>query len=343
MKHPSIQRLVQFSLILVFLAPFAGFLLVLNLRPEIPDARFQQDSRLSHDAALSITWLGAGGVHVSDGETSFATDAFFSRPPLGRVLWGEIGPDPARIRAGLALAHIDRLDAVIPLHSHYDHLLDAPWLADHFGAMLIGSRSSANAARGSGLPEALIRQVKAGETLQLGRFRLTFLRSAHAPMAPLLERLSGHGQEIRHPFSTPAELTAWHEGKVFALVVRHPRGSLLIHSTAGFTPGFLSNQADVDIALLSTALLSRQSPRFRQRWFKEVVADSGARRVIPIHWDDIFRPLSHETPPMPRFMDNFHGSLEALEEPARAAGISVELRRPLDRLAPLTTGINPRE
>ena len=53
--------------------------------------------------------------------------------------------------------------AVIPLHAHYDHAMDAPEVARRTGALLLGSESSANVARGWGLPERQIQVAKLGQ------------------------------------------------------------------------------------------------------------------------------------------------------------------------------------
>lgn len=323
------QRLIQGALVLTFVAPFLGFLLFLNQQPATAEAS-PPDAMEQDPGGLRVSWLGAGSVYITDGDTALLTDPFFTRPSLTRVLLGDLSPNPGRIRDGLAKAGIRDLDAVIPLHSHYDHLLDAPWLASHLDALLIGSRSSANVARGAGLTEALIREVQAQQQVRVGDFRLTFVRSAHAPMAPLLEKVTGRGEVILHPFSTPARFTAWQEGEVYALIVRHPRGSLLVSGTAGFVPGVLEQQDDVDLALVSVGMLSRQTNEYQAEWFREAVAAAGADLVIPIHWDDPFAPLSRQTPAMPYFLDNASGSLEGLKNAAREAGISVRKLRPLD-------------
>lgn len=330
MKSPSSQRLIQLALVVTFLAPFLGFLTLLKLHPSLegqPADALPPPVAMAGDR-LTVRWLGAATVYLSDGTTTLVTDGFFSRPPLSEVLFRPLEPDPQRIRAALARAGIDRLDAVIPLHSHYDHMLDSAWLADHLGALLVGSESVANGARGAGLTEALIREVAPGDVLRVGRFELHFAVGAHVPMAPMLERLLGRGEVIRHPFPPPARVTAWRQGRVLSLVIRHPAGNVLVHGSAGFRPGALAGH-DVDLALVSAGLLSRQDRRHRDRYFREVVTATGAHTVIPIHWDDLFEPLSADTPPMPYLLDNAPASLAALGRRSRRAGVRMYLLRPL--------------
>ena len=84
----------------------------------------------------------------SDGETQWMTDGWFSRPGPLRILLGKIGPDLQAIDRGLAANEVLELDAVLPLHSHYDHAMDAPEVAKRTGALLLGSESTANIGRG---------------------------------------------------------------------------------------------------------------------------------------------------------------------------------------------------
>jgi L-ascorbate metabolism protein UlaG (beta-lactamase superfamily) len=45
-----------------------------------------------------------------------------------------------------------QLEAVIALHTHYDHAMDSAVVVDLTGARLVGSESAANIGRGHGLP-----------------------------------------------------------------------------------------------------------------------------------------------------------------------------------------------
>src|SRR3954447_7438763 len=74
--------------------------------------------------ALSVTFLGVASLLVDDGETALLTDGFFTRPSLRGVVLGRIAPDHGRIAVALARAGVDRVAAVLPVHTHYDHAMD---------------------------------------------------------------------------------------------------------------------------------------------------------------------------------------------------------------------------
>src|SRR3970040_1228357 len=105
---------------------------------------------------LTVTFLVVSTLLFDDGETAIMTDGFFTRPGLFSVIT-RIRPDSVRIMRTLERAGITRLAAVIPVHSHYDHAMDAPYVAKWTGAELVGSSSTAQIGIGAGLSPDRIR------------------------------------------------------------------------------------------------------------------------------------------------------------------------------------------
>src|SRR4051794_32023267 len=99
---------------------------------------------------LGVTFLGVSSLLFSDGDSAFLTDGFFSRPSLPRVGLGKVAPDADRITSVLSRAGIDRLDAVAPVHTHFDHAMDSAVVADRTGALLLGGSSAAQVGIGHG-------------------------------------------------------------------------------------------------------------------------------------------------------------------------------------------------
>jgi L-ascorbate metabolism protein UlaG (beta-lactamase superfamily) len=91
------------------------------------------------DGAVTVRFSGTSTLLFSDGETRWMVDRWFSRPGPLRLLLGKIGPDLQAIDCGLAANDVLELDAVLPVHSHYDHAMDAPAVAGRTGALLLGS------------------------------------------------------------------------------------------------------------------------------------------------------------------------------------------------------------
>lgn len=108
---------------------------------------------------FAVTFLGVSTLLLEDGESAVMTDGFFSRPSLAKVGLSKIAPDQARIDAALARLEPVRLQGIVPVHTHFDHVLDSAVVAEKTGALLIGGESAANVGRGAGLPEERLRVV----------------------------------------------------------------------------------------------------------------------------------------------------------------------------------------
>lgn len=276
--------------------------------------------------ALRVRFAGVSTLLFDDGETAWITDGFFSRPGVWPTLSGRISPDGEAVTRELTRLGISRLAAVVPVHTHYDHALDAPLVAVRTGAQLVGSSSAIEIGRGFGLPEAALREVRPGETLQLGRFRLTFIESRHGP-TPLNDGITP--EHIDAPLAPPARATAWRAGTVWSIVVEHDGRRLLVQGSAGFVPGALTEALAgqrVETVFLGVGTLGKKDASYRETYWREVVQATGAKRVIPIHWDDFWLPLTGPLQAMPMLVDDVPASLSDLQRRSAAAG--VELRLP---------------
>ena len=280
---------------------------------------------------LRVSFLGVATLLLDDGETAILTDGFFSRPDRMQSFLGKVEPDRDNITRGLARAGIRLKDqppgpgqsgkvaAVVPLHSHYDHAMDSPEVARRTGAVLLGSESTANVGRGWGLPEADIRVATLGLPMQFGRFTITLYPAMHAPTGFT-------GGEITQPLKPPVRASEYKEGQSYAMLVQHGGRSLLITGSAGFVPGALKS-VNAEVVLLGIGTLGQRSDAHRQDYWREVVQAIGAKRVIPIHWDDIWLPADQPMQPLPPPIDQFDVSMQFLM--TRGAAESVEIRLPL--------------
>ena len=267
--------------------------------------------------SLVVTFLGVSTLLLSDGETAILTDGFFTRPGIGEIFLGKIAPDKALIARHLKHAGIDRLAAVIVNHSHYDHAMDAPEVALQTGAVLVGSESTANVGRGWGLPEDRIRVKQPGDSMDFGGFRVTLLQSGHIP--------KGYPTgEITSPIIPPARANAYLMGTNYAVLVEHHGKTLLINASAGFAPGTLGGR-HVDVVFLGIGGLGKRDIAYMEAYWHEVVEATGARQVIPVHWDNLTMPLDEPLKPIPHLMDDFDATMHFLLAKGAAAGVDVRL------------------
>lgn len=288
-------------------------------RPDIARYAGRFDAPAAEADGLSVTWIGVATLLIDDGSSALMTDGYFSRPGLATVAAGKVAPVPARVDGCLARAKVSRLEAVIPVHTHFDHVLDSALVADRTGARLVGGQSAANVGRGYGLPQDRIVVAADGEPMQLGAYDVTLIESHHCPP----DRFPG---VIGEPVTPPVRASAYRCGESWSTLVHHrPTGRrLLIQGSAGFVEGALAGQR-ADAAYLSVGQLGLQPRSYLVDYWTETVRAVGARRVILIHWDDFFRPLTKPLRALPYAGDDLDVSVRVLDELAAQDGVSVHL------------------
>lgn len=121
---------------------------------------------------VTLTYFGVAGFSISDGKHTILIDPYFSRPsdtehPV---------PDAQAIAAHAPA----RADVILVGHAHYDHALDVPAIARATGALVVGSREVAVAARAAGVADDKILLAKGGEDYELDGFSVRVVPSLHS-------------------------------------------------------------------------------------------------------------------------------------------------------------------
>lgn len=298
-------------------------------RPDIARYRDRFDiPAAQHDSAVTITWLGVSTLLVDDGKSAILTDGFFSRPAMLEVALQRLRPSVSRINACLTRAGIDRLAAVMPVHTHYDHAMDSAVVAERTGACVVGGESTANIARGQGLSEDRIKVAVPGAEMNFGCFGVTLIESHHCPP----DRFPGL---INRPVVPPAKASAYRCGETWSTLIHHRPSAqrLLIQGSAGFVPGALDGQR-ADIVYLGVGQLGVQPRRYIEQYWYQTVRAVGARRAVLIHWDDFFRPLTTPLRALPYAGDDLDITMRVLGDLAERDGVVMHLPRLWQRADP---------
>lgn len=280
---------------------------------------------------LRATFVGVSTILLSAGRDAVLIDGFFTRPSYLPVFLGKIQPDERVVaecltRLGVVEEDVGpktdsktgprphMLHAVLVAHTHFDHALDAPLVCKRTGARLVGSESLHNLGRGQGVPEEQMVLARDGVVLDYGPLRVRVLEGVHSPgdVAP---------GEIEGPLAMPAPCKALRTGRCYSFLVEHRGRRLFVHPSANYVKGRLGGLGEVDWLFLGVGVLGKQPGEFMEEYWREVVEALGPKQVVPIHWDNFWKPLSVPLLPLPWFLDRFSVAEAWLREKCEVAGI----------------------
>ncbi len=261
--------------------------LLLMSQPTIDELGLPFHDEATPDSQVTIRWLGVSTLLIDDGETQIMSDGFFSRPSLLDILLERpLVSDPEMIRQQLSTLNINRLAAIMPAHSHYDHAMDTGNVSKLSGAQILGSNTTANLAKSAGVNSDKITVVTTHTPYRFGKFAITFYPSMHAPLASN-EKISGTIDSI---IDLPAPYTAYKEGKSYVIHVAHPNGNIIIQGSAGFVKNSLAG-VKADLVFLGAGGLNVLPEEHIQQYVNEIVSQTQAKKVVLVHHDDMFQPF----------------------------------------------------
>jgi L-ascorbate metabolism protein UlaG (beta-lactamase superfamily) len=276
-----------------------------------------------NEGSVTVTWLGITTLLFDDGETQILVDGTFTRlSPLDIALALPVSSDIATINYVMDEYRIDRLAAIVPVHSHFDHAIDVGRVANRSTALVLGTESIANIARGAGVPVDQSQILASGEKRVFGDFTITLLESRHVPVG--IAEQGWPAGVIDEPLEQPARFWDWRGGAAVSVMISHPAGTALVHGSAGFLERMLENR-EADVVFLSVAGLAAQGPEYTERYWEETVRATGASEVYAIHFDDFTREFG-DVQLFPDIVDEVVVAADWINAAAAEDGIVV--RRP---------------
>lgn len=290
---------IVFGIVAVIIA---AFLLLTNLHERLaPFEEHFATTIAAENGDVSVRFMGNTNLLFSDGETNVLIDGWFSRPGVAELALTKIEPDLDAIGSALQKGAVEDVAVIIPIHSHYDHAMDAPEVAMRTGADILGSSSTANIALGWGLDEARIEVAELGRPYPFGKFRVTLIPSEHfAFTLDAMADVALTDIEIKAPLIPPVHAIEYKMGGAFSVLVEHPKGSSLVHGSAGYLDEAL-NGIDIDTLFLGVAGLASQTEEYRNDYWRNTVEATSPKQIFPVHWDSLTDGLG-EKPVMPNLL-----------------------------------------
>ena len=271
-----------------------------------PREELRPRAREAPGAAVHVRWLGTASHVIETATTRVLIDPYLSRPGLRGVALAPLVPDEAEI-----WKHVrTRVDAVLCGHSHFDHLMDAPRIAERTGAKLVGSMTTCAFGRASGLPEAQLMEVPPdGARFTIGDIDVRFVPSQHGRI--LFGRVPMPG-EVSHVDRLPARMNAYRLGGAFGILLSAGGVRVYHNGSADLVDAALDGER-ADVVLLG--LVGRQAtPDYVGR----ITRALSPRLIVPTHHDAFFASLDRGVHLLPGIdLDGFVADVRRLAPDAR--------------------------
>jgi len=245
---------------------------------------------------VTLTYLGTAGWEITDGTTVILVDPYLSRIPLltdrsslGRAESADRRPvDPNTVVVSDTAAvdvHVRRADFILLHHSHFDHILDAPYIARKTGATVIGHESSTNVMRGAGLPPSQLITVRGGEDYAFGAVSIRVVPSVHSP---LFQKHYYDGRTIPSTVTPPFKLGDLAEGGSLAFLIRIGGHQILTFGSMNYIEREIDGLRP-DIVLVGAGDSRAEIYDYTGRLMRALGFPAV---VLPTHWDNYFVPFS---------------------------------------------------
>lgn len=282
------------------------------------------------DDQVKVTYLGSTTLLAQAGAARVLIDAYLSPVTLlDAVLRRKVSTDARAVAALLDRAGAGRLDAIFLSHSHYDHVFDVAAIAARTGALVYGSPSTLNVARGGGIPEQQLRPLDLTQPVTLGGLTVQALASRHSP-----NPIGGEGTPISVPLHQPATIYDYKEGGTYDFLLRTPTVSMLFKNSANWIPGALDG-ITADVLFLAIAGLGNAGDGFSQGFLDATVGAVQPALVVPTHWNDFFCPIQTGLPMQRELIDHIPTALDRLHRRLTDTHIGFAI---LDAFSSLITG-----
>jgi L-ascorbate metabolism protein UlaG (beta-lactamase superfamily) len=296
--------------------------------------------------SVRVRYFGVSTLMFTSGGNSIMIDGFFSRPSLSKLLLGPLRPDMDRIKAALSAGDIwfgDKaprkqgvsdtallksipgklsVARIFVSHSHFDHAMDVGAVAKLTRARISGSSSTHHIAEEQGVSDKVdVHGSRA--VVDVPPFTVQMFEVEHGP-TPQILRFEG---ALDGPLGPVPNIASYRQGINYAYWICHPTVSLLVIPSADASIELPSGTKDgVDVVFLGIGRLGKKDKNYIEEYWRRAVTNTGARLVIPIHWDDFTRGLDLPLRPLPVVADNMAFAIEQLQGMAKKNKFPVEIR-----------------
>lgn len=303
-------------LILMILSTFVTFSQQAGLNKSI--------NLLEDTAHVRLIYLGAAGWEITDGRTVILVDPYLSRirinvsPSVGSAaaeMMGDTRPvmgptDPISSDTGVIDDHIKHADYILIHHSHFDHIMDVPYIARKTGAIVIGHESTTNLLKAYGIDEEKLITVRGGEDYEFGSFSLKVIPSIHSP---LFQKHYYDSRIIPSHIKVPARLEDLVEGGSLAYLIRIDGYQILTFGSMNFIERELEGLKP-DVALIGAGPSRKEIFDYTGRLVRILGLPP---LILPTHWDNYILPYQASQDEQISKLDTFINEVRSVSPKSR--------------------------
>ncbi|HEX5540887.1 MAG TPA: MBL fold metallo-hydrolase [Micromonospora sp.] len=237
-------------------------------------------------AVASFRWLGTAGWRIDIGDRTVLVDPYLSRFDTGLFAGGFNPATEPVVDVDAIASQVDRAEAVLVTHTHWDHFIDVPHIARTTGARVFGTLTAYHLGLAYGVPAGQLSTVKGGEVLDFGAYTVEVISSLHSRNAA--HSVLFPGVRVSEP-ALPATVADLPEGDTLAFQVRVMNGPAVFFMGA-------SDFVERNLAGLSpdVAMIALQSSTATHDYVPRLMAALDYPKiVVPVHWDNFEVPLQN--------------------------------------------------
>jgi len=265
---------------------------------------------------LVIKYLGNTSIYFEDmtkngsERTSVFIDAFVSRPRVLSYLSLKYDSDEAKQQ--LDAADVSKISYILPLHSHFDHVLDAPYVAGVYDAKLLASTTTRYIASRMKLDAPVAKEnfielklnSDGEQSINADVFDITIIHSIHPNngLGRIAAPLGGaypNGGNV--DFSKGQFASKFLEGDTVNVHLLHRPTNTTIYVLNGLPKNYTDliaqempeNLKQADIVFIGVPIFRSQLVKENERslFWQQLLANK--KTIVPVHWDAFYKKLHY--------------------------------------------------
>ena len=174
-----------------------------------------------------MTWTGIAGLVIEDEDTSIGIDITFTKPQLTHWLLNKTFTSQEQlVIKKIQHFSLKNLKAIFNSHTHFDHVVDLPFLGHYFQATLYTSESFKILVESYN--HLFNRKVKTKDLPSLtpiiiDNFKITAFPRRHPP---ILQRWNWHFLEGKILSKNSLQFYDYREGETWSYLIEHPKATI---------------------------------------------------------------------------------------------------------------------